>query len=306
MSDRDEALQRLRKRLDAEPDLGTLRASLRTVPGARRGAYERVRRRLDAPVVVRRRAPWGVAALALTAVLVWFVVPRPLDRELSGAQAVRIDRHVRADWDGAGHVSGVRDAPRIEWTTGTLRVDVDPHEGVDLVVTTREAEVRVVGTIFVVDRDVHGTRVRVERGKVEVACVRGVHAAVEAGGELLCVPADPAGVLAAARAAEAEGADAAALIEVLGAPAGTGDVRRELDVMRCGALRSAGRLQDALTCVDMALATPGDLRRDELLRTGAAAALAANDCARARSWLDLLADPRGPALLANAGCDAAR
>lgn len=84
---------------------------------------------------------------------------------------IEVQAHVQAQPQGVG----VARSDRILWEEGTLRVEVEPERGVELIVETEEARVRVVGTLFEVHREDFGTEVRVDRGAVEVTCHERVH-----------------------------------------------------------------------------------------------------------------------------------
>jgi hypothetical protein len=77
---------------------------------------------------------------------------------------------VRLLTGGAGAVASEGNVHDIAWHEGLLEVDVTPNAGVDLTVTTLDATVHVVGTHFVVDKQLWGTEVAVDRGKVDVQC----------------------------------------------------------------------------------------------------------------------------------------
>ena len=49
---------------------------------------------------------------------------------------------------GAGTVEGSTLSPRIAWDQGSIDVEVEPGKNIDLAVLTRDAEVRVKGTVF--------------------------------------------------------------------------------------------------------------------------------------------------------------
>lgn len=92
---------------------------------------------------------------------------------------------------GYGELGGTTRSPEIQWISGKLEVEVEPHRGIQLSVATEEAKVRVIGTVFTVDRiDAH-TVVGVERGKVEVTCSDGDQVTLTAGQQHACASRSP-------------------------------------------------------------------------------------------------------------------
>ncbi len=73
-------------------------------------------------------------------------------------------------FSGQGDLQSTGKVHDIDWRTGHLSVSVTPDQDIDLTVSTPEAQVSVVGTVFEVRRDALGTTVNVARGKVEVLC----------------------------------------------------------------------------------------------------------------------------------------
>mgnify|MGYP003327532486 FL=1 len=147
-------------------------------------AVARVRARLDestrSSVSVGRLAGIAVATAAIAAAallaLQHVMIPPPaapapvavaLDAPSGWAVHTAVP-DVGLSFEGVGTIGGTEDAPRIAWESGTLNVEVTPEKGVRLAVATAEAEVRVVGTGFTVQRDRLGTRVQVRHGRVEV------------------------------------------------------------------------------------------------------------------------------------------
>ena len=80
---------------------------------------------------------------------------------------------IQVRYHGNGQLSGAPQAPHIDWRSGVLELSIPPHEGLELVVDTEEAQVEVVGTHYSVTRDALGTRVSVARGQVQVRCHHG-------------------------------------------------------------------------------------------------------------------------------------
>lgn len=152
------------------------------------------------------RRPWprlalALAAVAVAAVTAWSARPHPLQGRLEAAATVTeaLTPEVAIQYSGTGAVSGTRDAPRIRWEVGTLRVEVEP--GVQLSVETDEGVAAVLGTAFTVERGALGTTVTVERGRVALSCGELVLGPGEAH---TCLPLRPAGLLARARALRAD------------------------------------------------------------------------------------------------------
>jgi ferric-dicitrate binding protein FerR (iron transport regulator) len=218
----------------------------------------------------------AAAALACVAVAVWQLGAEPtapaIALELApSAEPITAGPGVLLAPNGVGAVSGTDKDVVIEWQSGELGVSVEHGEGISLVVHTREAEVRVVGTVFEVDRDVRGTRVRVTRGKVAVQCGGGGDSfLVVPGVDVTCMPLSGAGNLASARSLVAEGAPAdevlAAIVRGLGfSPAGD-PVRDELEALRIETLANDGQREAAIAAARAFLATTATLRRAEVAR----------------------------------------
>jgi ferric-dicitrate binding protein FerR (iron transport regulator) len=173
--------------------------------------------------------------------------------------------------NGTGVVSGTDKDVVIDWQSGDLGVSVEHGAGISLTVHTREADVRVVGTVFEVDRDVLGTRVRVTRGKVAVQCGGGGDAfEVVPGVEMTCMPLSGAGNLASARALVTAGATAdkvlAAIDRGLGFSVEGDPVHDELEALRIETLANDGRTDEAIAGARAFLATATTLRRAEVAR----------------------------------------
>lgn len=196
---------------------------------------------------------------------------------------------VALSYMGSGTVEGTSSAPRIKWDSGLLNVEVSPDHDIKLAVTTREAEVRVIGTGFTVSRDLLGTRVDVRHGRVEVDCGTDGTRALGAGDGLLCQPHTAAGLLGRARELQRIGAPAADAIETLDRglaivgpqPA----VRDELTVRRIRALYDLGRHGEALDGARAYLAAGGGARVSDVEQLAAAAAATLGGCAVAAPWM---------------------
>lgn len=196
---------------------------------------------------------------------------------------------VALSYRGAGAVEGTSDAPHIRWDTGTLNVDVASGRGVRLAVETREALVRVVGTGFTVGRDALGTRVDVRHGRVEVDCGEEITRVLDVGDSVICLPRSAAGLLGRARALQAEGAPAAAVLEAIERGLALADapaaVRDELSASRIRVLFDLGRSAEVLDASRSYLAGATATRRADVETMAANAAMALGGCATAAPWL---------------------
>lgn len=261
-----------------EPDATTLAAVRRRVE-TRSGRRSPLR-----PLAV------ALPLLAAAAAVAWWVRPEPtLDTPLD-AGAVALGPLVQVTASGSGHATGTARALHLDWTRGTLQVEVEPGQGVQLTVTTEEAAVRVVGTGFQVVRDVLGTRVDVLHGRVAVHCAAGDDRELGAGDTLTCLPTTAARRLGRLRELQATLAPDALLREADAAaalPDAPGAVAGELAALRTDALLRLGRDAEALAAAEQALAT-GTTRADELHRVAARLRLRADDCAGALPHLRAL------------------
>ncbi|MEQ1571924.1 MAG: FecR domain-containing protein [Myxococcota bacterium] len=271
-------------------------ALLRHLPDVR--PEELVRARAVRP---RRWSPWLLAPLSFgagmamaTALLGAWLALRP-DRvvPLSGslastdAETVLVPAPgVSLTARGAGDIGGTSDAPRIDWTGGSLAVEVEPERGIDLVVETREARVRVVGTVFSVDRDALGTSVGVTRGKVEVTCAGGRPQLLGAGERVTCLPNTAPGLLGRAnalKAANAAPADVLAAVDA-GLPIAQGPYEGELRAVRAEMLLQLDRPVEAVAEARRYLALDGP-RQIEVAKIGVSAAMASGGCEVALPFL---------------------
>ena len=136
-------------------------------------------------------------AVALIAVAAWIGtgsdVPIDASRSIDGGSLV--PRARLAVPGRGGTVGGTERAPAIDWREGTLSVSVTPDRGVGLTVTTDEALVEVVGTVFDVHRAHRATRVAVTEGTVRVTCAGESQIEVHGGESHDCLPADPSALL---------------------------------------------------------------------------------------------------------------
>lgn len=306
----DAELEALRARLDALViDGESSQALLLSLPGPDPVEVADLKRRVHLAHRPRRAPMWvlagtavGVAALAAVALLAVGVAglaavtsgaDRPVATELALVEApvlVAPAPGVALRYAGQGSVGGSEQAPIVAWKAGELEVSVDPTAGVALAVQTREAHVRVLGTVFTVDRDALGTTVEVERGRVAVTCLAGGDHELGAGESLTCLPLTAAGLLGRAMALEAAGAlpdEVIAAVDLGIHASPSAAVDRELRTTRFRALGEAGRHAEALVEVDRLIAEDGP-RHTELLVAGVTLALNEADCARALPWVDAL------------------
>jgi hypothetical protein len=303
------AVRRVRRRLE-EPEREPIRALLHALPEPAAGAEARIRARLARPArAPSRLAPaLGLAVVAAAAVaLAYALVPRapePVALILSSEVAwssVDPAPAVALGFQGTGSVSGDERSPRILWESGTLEVRVEPDRGVALVVETREAEVRVVGTAFSVTSDVLGTRVDVDHGRVAVRCVGSEEVRIAAGERRTCLPTTAARLLARATALEVQGAPPLELLQTADAGLALdppGFLRSEFAYRRISALdaleRDAESLADAERYLDGGLGE--EKRRNEVRRLAARLAWNAGGCTAALPHLEQLAADASDAL----------
>ena len=317
---------RLRRDLaDRATDARVSRALLRTLAAPSTEELALVRRRITAP----RRTWWWtalpaivlgggglVAAAAVTLIVgaAWLTRPAPVDQDRAVAITLEpspeprpVGDAVRLSPNGTGTVSGTERSPTIVWTSGTIGVDVDPGRGIGLTVSTREAEVRVIGTVFEVTRDALGTTVDVTRGTVAVTCAAGADHVLEADQRTTCLPTTAPGLLGRANELKRAGAPWADVLATVEAalPQATGPFLGELVAVQAEALGALGRHGEARAAADRYLGLGGP-RVVDLLRIGANAALAERGCDAALPYLERL-EERGegdPELLAR--CEAGR
>lgn len=222
----------------------------------RRVRLTRARRRLQ------RRVTWvGGLLLAAAAVLMVLVWPRDsTEVELASSAGAWVEHSlpngVSMRLSGAAHLEAAGDTVDLELQRGAVEVQVPPGRELQVVVRTPVALVRVVGTVFTVERGPVGTRVAVTRGTVSVSCADEPEQQLEAGAELHCFRSAAAG-LAHARALESEGG---APEHVLGAVAQAlamdhdDATLHELTVVQVEALAALGRTTEALEVAEAGLA----------------------------------------------------
>ncbi len=267
----DEDVERLRQRLEQAPESdGWLR---RWIPDVVESG-DWLQRWLPglnlAPASSWRWAVAGGVVAAALALVLWSPTPLPSTQLVASAPTHQVvSDDVALDFRGAGDLSGTEQAPRIDWRRGTVRASVTPNQGIDLRVVTPEAEVRVVGTIFEVDRGSLGTRVQVEKGKVEVRCVDGTTRFVVPGEIVWCEPGTAAGYLARARALQRSGAPLPTILAAVDAGqalSGPAAVGVELRWVRTEALRQHGRHAAALRAAAAALDAGAGHRSEDFSR----------------------------------------
>jgi len=290
-----DAVARVAARLDAALVPATdLLSELPPVPPA---AVDRVAARLAArptPSPWVSRAP--VAALALVAVgavstgvvatTLWPETPAALVDE--AGRVVSPDGVFLDDRDGEGELHMVGSLLAVDWVVG--RLALQPSDGLEVAVSTREALVEGTALGVVVHRDALGTRVEVTSGEARVSC-EGDAAMVAAGAAKSCLPTTPTGLLVRARALDDAGRphDAAAAathgLSLEPEPA----VAVELLHLLAGQRLGAGDLPGAVDAAEQALALGVSTRADELHRLAARGWLVAGECARALPHLQQLA-----------------
>ncbi len=300
----ERAVARVRERVGTEDsDADVSRAVLRHLPGVRPGAEARIKARLAAPAPAGTRRPlvYGgvVLAAAAAGLTVVAVMPdpglAPVQAELAaGTQRAELQPspEVALAYQGAGQLEGTRQAPRIAWESGTVHVDVQPEQGIDLVVETVEAQVQVVGTAFAVTRDLLGTTVEVDHGLVRVVCVDGDTVEIGAGDRHLCYPTTAHDMLVRANTLRERGAAPELLLNTaelaLQRYSGT-VVDEELVAVRIESLTRLERSVDAYSAAQAYLAADYTSRRDDVLRLTAKLAFDTGGCDEALPWFRQLA-----------------
>ena len=318
----ERAVARVKERvLEPSTDADVSRAVLQHLPGVAPGAEGRIRARLAGRQPARSLRAWayGGVALAAAAAGLTVVVAMP-DPGLAPVQAQLASGEQRAElapspelalaYQGAGSLEGTRQAPRIAWESGTVHVDVQPHQGIELVVATAEAQVQVVGTAFAVTRDALGTQVDVDHGLVRVTCLDGAATMLGAEQHTTCLPTTAHGMLARARALQSQGASPELLLTTasvaLERHPDPNLVRTELQLVGIEALTRLGREAEALEQAQDYLSSGGELRREGVLSLAARLAWSTGGCDSASPWLEQLAvvQPSIPNLVKLAECRA--
>lgn len=295
--------------LGQETDAAVSQALLRRLPRVSRTEVAEVRQRFE-----RRRGwmPWvllfggaaGGGAILAAGIALGMVYVATRDPALAPVPSAPLAVRLASDAagqvispapgvalriDGSGEVGGTPQAPRIDWTAGDLEVEVTPDQGIALTVVTREAVVRVIGTVFTVDRDALGTRVDVARGKVAVACAAGPSHTLTAGKTATCLPTTAPGLLARANQLKKDGAPSREILDAVDTalPIASGPFRAELLALQAETLLAAGRERQAWGVADAYLEAGGP-RRLEVLQIAASAALTVDGCAGALPYLQAL------------------
>jgi len=270
-------------------------ASRATEGDAASFARVEARARAEAAATARSRAKTlavGVPLVALAAGVLWALQPPPrVDRAFTEPATLALGSFVQVQAAGAGEVTGVAKKMDVRWSEGRLGVEVEPQQGVEFVVRTEEATVRVVGTGFDVVRDALGTSVSVRHGRVAVDCAEGGSVVLGVGESRVCRPTHAAGALGRVLALQPSASPAALLVEVddaLALPDASGPVAAELRALRVSALLAGGREADALAEAKLALTLPDVTRADELHRLAARLAAGRGDCAAALPHLLVL------------------
>ena len=273
-----------------------VRDLMHELPPPDQAAVDRVRRRFRATREGQaRRLPWApllAGGLAVAGAALAYIAWDPERTSvLDESGDVAWSEQVRLEPDGLGTARGTSRDLVVDWTAGTLRVEVAPQTGTRLAVVTEEGTVRVVGTAFTVKRDALGVTTAVEHGKVAVKCVDGWEGAVTAeSGPHTCLPTRPGGLLGRAEALEGSGAASERILDALDrglAVATPGSaLESELLARRVLARSDAGLIGPALADADRYLASGHATRRVDVLRNAARVALAAEGCARAVPYLE--------------------
>ncbi len=268
-------VQRLRDRLAEQRQADEQAAALlRELPSPDGYAELRVRSRVRATLHGPRpsRAPRWMAAGGVALLLVGLGLllreDPPVQARTVASGATEPLPGLQLAAAGVGRLGGTESAPRIDWTSGALRVEVEPSARLDVQVVTSEATVRVVGTVFSVKRDGLGTRVGVTRGRVDVACADGTGHELGEDGDALCLPVTASGLLARARALQGLGQHAGAVSAARAgaSKADEGPIATELKLVEAQALAGAGRRDEASQAVEQLLMGGAAHRKADALR----------------------------------------
>lgn len=242
---------------------------------------------LDRPRPSRRPVYAGVAAIGVAAAALLFALRPTVSVAALAADTsttVQVSDDVTLSYTGRGEVTTDGARPRVSWELGTLDVEVTPNRGVDLVIETPEATVRVIGTGFSVVRDALGSAVGVRHGVVAVRCGDGREGQLTAGQSMTCLPVRAAGMLARAKALIASGAPDGDVLVALDAGLrldASGPVRAELAARRIRTLSALGRDEEAAAAASAWLAGDEVTRRAEVEDLAFAVAVRRGDCATA-------------------------
>ncbi|MEQ1508728.1 MAG: FecR domain-containing protein, partial [Myxococcota bacterium] len=143
----------------------------------------------------------GLALTAVAAATLLAVLPeRARTVDLTSAGLHQWSEQIRLDLDGRGTATGTDQDLVVDWQSGTIRVEVEPHTGTKLSIVTDEGTIRVVGTVFSVRRDPLGVTTTVERGRVAVTCADGWSGEITVDDAHTCLPTRAAALLGRADA----------------------------------------------------------------------------------------------------------
>jgi hypothetical protein len=256
---------------------------------------KRVRRRAMERLSQRRRIPaWALAGAPLAAAVaatLWLTVPQdpgphPLESVSDWSQA-HAQPGVQLAFQGQGQVAS---PSLVSWEQGELKVEVEPKRGIEFRVETAEASIRVVGTVFSVERSSLGTSVTVDRGEVEVTCLDEAAQAVTAGQAWLCLRSPAAALHWADSQPGGSSAEVLRVVDRgLARSAPDDPVHGELEVLRIQTLARAGQHAAAREAAERRLARGADHRAREVRQIAARAAMTTGGCAAAQPHLEALA-----------------
>ncbi|MFT5684759.1 MAG: hypothetical protein ACI8RZ_005703 [Myxococcota bacterium] len=235
----------------------------------------------------------GAVAAAGLAVALWPTDPVAQQVALSAEQwsEVQASNDVLLSFSGQGNLHTEGKVHDIDWKTGRLNVSVTPNQNIDLTVSTPEATVSVVGTVFEVRRDTLGTTITVERGKVEVSCGEQTPFYLEADGTHTCLPNTAMGLLNRAQDLKTTDPDAALESIALGL-ADLDETSTDFDDLHYRAAEihhDAGRSAEALQSARAAL-TADATYAEEANHIAAKHGMIESGCAEASAHLAWLAD----------------
>jgi len=257
----DEMLADLADHSGPDPKtLSRLRRRLR--PSNRQGSYRS-----------RRMPAWaqGAVLLAAAGAALWVggvrlssVEPRSFALDATVPATLAASEHVALSYQGRGLWRGRGESHDISWEAGHLDVEVEPDQGVRLLVSTEEAAVEVVGTRFGVDRGPLGTTVTVHRGKVRLTCSDGEPEPLTAGTRHCPRPVEA--LHAHAVSLIVDEADPADILEVVDLALASGDhgvLTYELIALRASALSDLGRTEELVQTLQRYLDGGPPMRRAE-------------------------------------------
>ena len=236
----------------------------------------------------------GLLAAAAAAVFVLPLLnqPRPIAASFASTESapVEVAPGVTLTTNGIGELSGTESAPRIALASGSVDVSVEPGAGLDVQVTTDEGTVRVVGTVFRVERSALGTTVSVTRGEVAVACSGQPDQSIAASQTTTCQPTSAAGLLGRARALPAGSAAVLDAVDAGLAMSPSLAIGTELSALRVDHLARTGQADAAIDAASAHLSDPNIGRRAEIARIGASLAYQRDGCAAVGPFLSELPD----------------